>query len=171
MFRHSENLENFCEWNEQINFLVIQNLFKNITKFFSFCVNKLDISNKIFYNKIAKNNIEQFYISMNLIDSAIIKNNLTTNLRNWADSVEIPSLIDSVTFDLYDSNNPFKKTFTKDEIHNTPMRILANTGTTVGSEFFSAFTNPYYLTHKVTQVPVLYQSVVNTYKNATQGEN
>ncbi len=28
--RHSENLENFCECNEQINFLVIQNLFERI---------------------------------------------------------------------------------------------------------------------------------------------
>ena len=31
-FRHSENLENFCECNEQINFLVIQNLFQIIGK-------------------------------------------------------------------------------------------------------------------------------------------
>ena len=108
---------------------------------------------------------------MNLIDSAIIKNKLTSTLRNWTDSVEIPALIDSVTYDLYDSSNPFKKTFTKEEISNKPMRILANTGTAVGSEFFSAFTNPYYLTHKVTQVPVLYQSVVNVYKNATQNGN
>ena len=51
---------------------------------------------------------------MNLIDSAIIKNNLTSTLRNWTDSVEIPALIDSVTYDLYDSSNPFKKTFTKE---------------------------------------------------------
>lgn len=65
---------------------------------------------------------------MNLIDSAIIKNNLTSTLRNWTDSVEIPALIDSVTYDLYDSSNPFKKTFTKEEISNKPMRILANTG-------------------------------------------
>lgn len=105
---------------------------------------------------------------MNLIDSLNIKNNITSTIQNWTDYNEIPTLINSVTFDLYDSNNPFKKKFTKEEINNKPIRILANTGTTVGSEVFSAFTNPYYLTHKVTQIPIMYQSVVNTYKNTLQ---
>lgn len=100
---------------------------------------------------------------MNLINSTILKQNLTA-LSNWADSNSVPSVIDSVTYDLYESNNPFRKKFTEDEIQNRGIRIAANTGTAVSAELFSAFANPYYLTHKITQIPVLCHHVVDSYK-------
>lgn len=104
---------------------------------------------------------------MNLIHSTILKQNLSI-ISNWADSATVPTVIDSVTYDLYESNNPFRKTFTKDEIQNKGIRIAANTGTAVSAELFSAFANPYYLTHKITQLPVLCHHVVDTYKRNIQ---
>ena len=46
--RHSENLENFCESIEQINFLVIQNLFETTHHRFvgSLCNNLFQIKGK-----------------------------------------------------------------------------------------------------------------------------
>jgi len=100
---------------------------------------------------------------MNLINSTILKQNLAS-LSNWADSTSVPTVIDSVTYDLYESNNPFRKKFSEEEIHNKGMRIAVNTGTAVSAELFSAFANPYYLTHKITQIPVLCNHVIDTYK-------
>lgn len=101
---------------------------------------------------------------MNLIDTTIIRNNFSTVLKNWTDTTILPQTIDSVTYDLYENNNPFRKTFTKDEIQNREARFFVNTGTAMGAELFSVFANPYYLTHKITQVPAAYTSVINTYK-------
>ena len=48
-------------------------------------------------------------------------------------------------------------------------KILTTTG--VGAEIFSAFTNPYYLTHKVVQLPTMYQNVVDVYKKYSTPQN
>lgn len=99
---------------------------------------------------------------MNLIDSTVFKQNLSV-LSNWVDSTPVNQVIDKVTYDLYESNNPLRRKFDKNDINNKVLRVAANTTTAVGAEFFSAFTNPYYLSHKVTQIPVIYTNVVDTY--------
>ena len=104
---------------------------------------------------------------MNLIDSTVFRQNIST-LSNWVDSTPVNQMIDSVTYDLYESSNPFRKKFDKNEINNKGLRIVANTTTTMGAEIFSFFSNPYYLTHKVTRIPVWYNSVVDTYKKVTK---
>lgn len=101
---------------------------------------------------------------MNLIDSTVFRQNIST-LSNWVDSTPVNEVIDKVTYDLYESNNPLRHKFDRNDIHNKGLRVAANTTTAVGAEVFSALTNPYYLTHKVTQIPVLYTSVVNVYKH------
>ena len=101
---------------------------------------------------------------MNLINLTILKQNFPA-LNNWIDTTSVPSAIDSVTYDLYESNNPFRKKFNDEEIKNKGLRVAVNTGTAVSAELFSAFTNPYYLTHKVIHVPLLYYQAVDTYKN------
>ncbi len=103
---------------------------------------------------------------MNLIDSTVFKQNVSI-LSNWVDSTPVNQIIDSVTYDLYESNNPFRKKFDKIDISNKGLRVAANTTTAIGAEVFSAFANPYYLTHKVTQIPVWYGSVVDAYKKVT----
>lgn len=108
---------------------------------------------------------------MNLLDSTIIKQDFTTAIKGWVDSTTVPSAIDSVTYNLYESNNPFRKKFNNEEINNNKIRVIANTGTAVGAEIFSAFANPYYLTHKITQMPVYYQSAVNAYKRNFYNNN
>lgn len=100
---------------------------------------------------------------MNFIHATTFSQNLSL-LSNWVDSTPVPQVIDTVTYNLYESNNPFRKKFSQDEINNKGLRIAANTTTSVGAEFFSAFTNPYYLSHKVIQIPVAYQSAVSIYK-------
>jgi hypothetical protein len=106
---------------------------------------------------------------MNLIHSTVYQQNLKT-FSNWVDTTPVNEMIDTVTYDLYESNNPFRKNFNEDEINNKGLRTVANATTAVGAEFFSAFTNPYYLSHKITQIPVLYNNVVETYKKASVKE-
>lgn len=101
---------------------------------------------------------------MNLIESAVIRQNVI-DLSNWVDSTPVPQVIDTFTYDLYESNNPFRYKFTKDQISNKSLRIAANTTTTVGAEFFSVLTNPYYITHKLVHIPTAYNSVVDAYKH------
>lgn len=84
-------------------------------------------------------------------------------LSGWVDSTPVNQVIDTVTYDLYESNNPFRRTFDKTDINHRGLRIAANTSTAIGAEVFSAFTNPYYLSHKVIQIPTLYNSAVNAY--------
>ena len=102
---------------------------------------------------------------MNLISFHTQNNNLSTLISNWADSKPAPDLIDSLTYDLYESSNPFNRTFSQDEINNKGLRYTLNATTKVSAEAFSAFANPYYLSHKITHIPVYYQTVVNKYKN------
>lgn len=105
---------------------------------------------------------------MNFWITNVQVNNIPSIVRNWADTVNVPNAIDSVTYDLYETNNPFRKKYTKDEISGREARFLANTGTTIGAEVFSAFANPYYLTHKITGIPAMYHSVAEAYrKNAS----
>ena len=91
-------------------------------------------------------------------------NNPINALANWVDSTPMPQIIDTVTYDLYESNNPFRTSFSKEDISNKPLRIAANTTTTIGAEAFSMFTNPYYLTHKIVNIPTYYKNVVNSYQ-------
>nr|QGT49864.1 hypothetical protein Melaina855_2510 [uncultured Candidatus Melainabacteria bacterium] len=105
---------------------------------------------------------------MNLIDSTVFRQNVSS-FSNWVDTTPVPQVINTVTYDLYESNNPLRRTFEKDDIHNKGLRIAANATTSVGAEIFSMFTNPYYLTHKITQVPVLYRSIVDAYKKVSSG--
>jgi putative IMPACT (imprinted ancient) family translation regulator len=101
---------------------------------------------------------------MSLISFYSQEINLPAQLSGWVDSKPAPDLIDSVTYDLYESSNPLRKTFGKDEISNNGVRKAVNTTTRVGAEAFSAFANPYYLSHKITHIPIYYQTVVNKYK-------
>lgn len=100
---------------------------------------------------------------MNLIDITVFRQNLNA-LSNWVDSTPVNEVVDKVTYDLYESNNPLRHTFNRQEINNKCLRVAANATTAVGAEFFSAFTNPYYLSHKVTQVPVVYHNAADLYK-------
>ena len=97
-------------------------------------------------------------------NSQIQNPNISLIVSGWVDAKPAPDLIDSVTYDLYESNNPFRKTFDKSEINNNGLRTAVNTTTRIGAEAFSAFANPYYLSHKITHIPVYYQTVVNKYK-------
>lgn len=91
-------------------------------------------------------------------------NNPINSLTNWVDSTPMPQIIDTVTYDLYESNNPFRTSFSKEDISNKPLRIATNTTTTIGAEAFSMFTNPYYLTHKIVNIPTYYKNVINSYQ-------
>lgn len=91
-------------------------------------------------------------------------NNPINALANWVDSTPMPQIIDTVTYNVYESNNPFRTSFNEDDISNKPLRIAANTTTTIGAEAFSMFTNPYYLTHKIVNIPTYYKNVVNSYQ-------
>lgn len=83
---------------------------------------------------------------------------------NWVDSTPVPQVIDTVTYDLYESNNPFRWNINDQKIKNNVLRNTLNATTTVGAEVYSAFTNPYYLTHKVVNIPTNYKNAVNLYQ-------
>lgn len=101
-------------------------------------------------------------------------NTINQNLSiftNWVDSTPVPQVIDTVTYDLYESGNPFRQDFNSRDINNTALRYTVKTTTSVGAEVFSAFTNPFYLAHKIVQLPSMYQSVVDTYKKYSTPQN
>lgn len=102
---------------------------------------------------------------MNLINATLIQ-----NFSNWVDSTPITQVIDTVTYDVYEADNPFRRTFDKNDIKDDKLRLAANTTSTVSAEVFSAFSNPYYLTHKITQIPSLYKSVADVYKKYSQNK-
>ncbi len=112
---------------------------------------------------MAKINVFCFNVSMNLLGITSINQNIS-GLSDWIDSTPTSQVIDSVTYDVYESNNPFRHKFSKKTIKNDFLRGTANMTTSVGAEIFSVFTNPYYLTHKIVKLPVMYQDVVSAYK-------
>lgn len=95
--------------------------------------------------------------------------NLLNNITQLGQTIlpQIPKTIEEVTYDAYEDNNPFRNTFNNNDIKNKNLKIAADTTKTVGSEAFSAFTNPFYLTHKIIKLPTYYKTVVDTYKNKT----
>lgn len=101
---------------------------------------------------------------MNLIEATAFKQNMI-NISNWIDSTPTSQVIDTVTYDLYEGNNPFRYKFSSSQISNKQLRDAANATTSVGAEFYSVFTNPYYITHKIVKIPAAYNSVVDAYKN------
>ena len=107
---------------------------------------------------------------MNLIHATVFKQNMI-DLSNWVDSTPASQVIDTVTYDLYESSNPFRHKFSKEQIKNKPLRVAANTTTSVGAEVFSVLTNPYYITHKIVNIPIAYNNVVNAYKNTSINKN
>lgn len=100
---------------------------------------------------------------MNLLDNHVSRA-ITSLYSNWIDSYQFPNIINTVTYDLYESNNPLRHHFDDDEIKNDNLRRTVNATTMVGAEFFSVLTNPYYLTHKIIRLPYLYSNAVETYK-------
>ncbi len=91
--------------------------------------------------------------------------NIQNNLSLWAKSKPVPDLIDSLTYNLYEDSNPFNRTFDDNDISDKRLRAIANAGTKTTAEIFSAFANPYYLSHKFTHIPVYYKNSVNLYEN------
>ena len=85
-------------------------------------------------------------------------------LSNWTDSVQIPQIINNLTYNYYESNNPFRLKVEDDQQSENENNQISTFTTIVGAELFSVFTNPYYLTHKIVQIPSLYRSVVDVYK-------
>lgn len=113
----------------------------------------------------AKNFLLGFNINMNINTSFSQNISLFTN---WVDSTPLPDMIDTVTYDLYESNNPFRDNkFSKKQIKNDNIRHTVNATTAVGAEFFSVYTNPFYLTHKIVHLPSMYNNVVDFYKKYT----
>ena len=91
--------------------------------------------------------------------------NSNNTLINWVNSKPIPDVIDTFTYDISESDNPFRQNYTKQEL--SP---VAKNTKLVGAEVFSAFTNPYYLTHKIIHIPTYYQTAVSEY-NKLQNSN
>ncbi|MBD5401468.1 hypothetical protein HDR58_01520 [bacterium] len=104
---------------------------------------------------------------MNLINSTVQNMNIFTN---WVDSTPVPQIIDTVTYDLYESNNPFRYDYQNSKIENKPLRYTVNATKAVGAEVFSAFTNPYYLIHKVVNIPTACNDIVEAYKKFSQND-
>lgn len=117
---------------------------------------------KLQNKQIAKNIFIGFNDNMNSINTTFNQN--ISLFSNWVDSTPVPQVIDTVTYDLYESNNPFKWNYNEQRIKNNVLRNTLNATTTVGAEFYSAFTNPYYLTHKIVNIPTNYKNVVNLYE-------
>ena len=98
--------------------------------------------------------------------------NLLSSIKqyNFPDRKQLAQTIEEVTYDSYEDNNPFSQTFNDIDIEDEDLKNTVVTVKAAGGEAFSAFTNPFYLTHKIIQLPEYYKNAVNLYKN-TQKQN
>ena len=106
---------------------------------------------------------------MNLIKSAY--NESKNILHDWAGdkTKTIPDTIDFVTYDQYETNNPLRlNLYNPEDIKNPTVRKSVGVAHTVGSELVSAYVNPFYLTHKIVQIPNNYQKITQNYKKYSQ---
>ncbi len=82
----------------------------------------------------------------------------------WVNQTPVPKIIDTFTYDTYESSNPFRiDYFDKKPSDNKYVYATVHAVKNVGTEIFSAYTNPFYLTHKIVNIPTNYQKVVQAY--------
>ena len=93
-----------------------------------------------------------------------INDHIKKNPPNADDVLDIPDIIDMYTYDDYESSNPLRIRFMKDKLENSFMKKAMNTTQNIGAEVISAYTNPYYIPHKIINLPNDYKNVVETYK-------
>ena len=95
----------------------------------------------------------------------LIHNHIISSLNNWVDSTPPTQMVDYLTYDQYEVNNPLRLNFYDSKsINNTYLRTTADVAKNVSAEVLSAYINPFYLTHKIINAPVTaYQAVVNAY--------
>ncbi len=101
-----------------------------------------------------------------------ILNEQYNTFSNWVTQTPVPKIIDSVTYDTYESENPFRIDFFGNKpFENKFIKKTVNIAQNTGAEIYSAYTNPFYLTHKIVNIPTYYKNAVNAYKNIqTKGE-
>ena len=80
------------------------------------------------------------------------------------DVLDIPDIVDAYTYDEYESSNPLRIKFWGDQIKNSFLHKAIDTTQNVGAEVLSAYTNPYYIPHKIINLPNDYKNVVEAYK-------
>ena len=61
---------------------------------------------------------------MDSINSAINQN--LSILSNWVDSTPVPQVIDTMTYDIYESSNPFRQKFSKNIDNKTNLLLQAD---------------------------------------------
>ena len=96
---------------------------------------------------------------MNIIDYTL---NQTNTMKDWTQTHSVPQIIDTFTYDQYESSNPLRLNFSHlDNIDNKHLTTTANVAQNVGAEIISAYINPYYLSHKIINIP---SNIVELYK-------
>ena len=103
---------------------------------------------------------------MNLINTTVISQNMSL-FSNWVDSTPVPKMVDTVTYDLYESDNPFRHKFSNKQIKMIRLGILRIQLLRLVQKLFQLFANPYYLTHKIINlpayIPASYRKVAEIY--------
>ena len=103
---------------------------------------------------------------MNILN--VQSTSFTDTFNNWVDSRPLSQIIEEVTYDQYESSNPFRNKFDENQIKTNSIRTTANTALAINAEVFSAFANPYYLGHKIIHVPTYYKNAVDFYNSHKQ---
>ncbi len=83
------------------------------------------------------------------------------------DVMDVSDAVDMYTYNDYESSNPMRIDFWQnqiDQIENKMLRQTAGAAQNIGAEVMSAYTNPYYIPHKIINIPKDYKNVVETYK-------
>lgn len=102
--------------------------------------------------------------------NSTISNTINSNINHitdWAANTPINEMFDSLTYDIYESDNPFRHEYSKSEIKNPAVKYTINAAKTTGAELYSVFANPFYLAHKIVNIPVYYKNAADLYKKAS----
>ncbi len=108
--------------------------------------------------------VTEFIIYMNIIDYYITQKK---DMKNWVQTRSVPKIIDEFTYKPYESDNPFRLDFSNqiNQISNDMVKQSVNVAQNVGAEVFSAYTNPYYLSHKMINMPSNVVEIYNKYSS------
>ena len=93
-----------------------------------------------------------------------INEHFKKNPPNMDDVLDIPDIVNMYTYDDYEFNNPLHINFWERKIENKIMRESVNTTQNVGADELSAYTNYYYIPHRIINLPKDYKNIIEVYK-------
>lgn len=95
--------------------------------------------------------------------------NKTDYIKTWTQNINGVRVFDELTYNQYESNNPLRLEYSHiNNIKNDKLRQSAQAAQYMGAEILSAYINPYYLSHKIINLPSNISEIYQKYSAKQQ---